>query len=125
MTAKAKAIATAFEYDSPEARIADYDWRELSAELSNYGCAIIKGLLSREECQQIASLYLQEEHFRSHIRMAQHGFGKGEYRYFKYPLPDLLGRLRTALYPRLAAVANEWNQRMGSSNPIQHGTASS
>jgi len=113
MTIKAKAIATAFEDESVEARVADYDWRELSAELSNYGCAIIKGLLSREECQQMASLYLQQGHFRSHIRMAQHGFGKGEYRYFKYPLPDLLGRLRTALYPRLAAVANDWNERMG------------
>ena len=113
MIAKIKAIATTFEDESAEARLAGYDWRELSAELSNYGCAIIKGLLSREECQQMASLYLQEGHFRSHIRMAQHGFGKGEYRYFKYPLPDLLGKLRTALYPRLAAVANDWSERMG------------
>ena len=113
MIAKVKASVTAFEDESAEARIAGYDWRELSAELSKYGCAIIKGLLSHEECQQMASLYLQEGHFRSHIRMAQHGFGKGEYRYFKYPLPDLLDRLRTALYPRLAAVANDWNERMG------------
>lgn len=113
MIAKIKAIATTFEDESAEARLAGYDWRELSAELSNYGSAIIKRLLSLEECQQMASLYLQKGHFRSQIRMAQHGFGKGEYRYFKYPLPDLLGKLRTALYPRLAAVANDWSERMG------------
>ena len=58
-------------------------------------------------------LYSDESHFRSHVNMARHGFGKGEYRYFRYPLPDLLDTLRTTLYPRLAAVANEWNGRMG------------
>ena len=66
-----------------------------------------------EECRQIAGLYPAEAHFRSHIHMARHGFGKGEYRYFKYPLPDLVGGLRTALYPHLAAIANDWNARMG------------
>ncbi|TGR90514.1 proline hydroxylase, partial [bacterium M00.F.Ca.ET.191.01.1.1] len=60
-----------------------------------------------------AGLYPQEHHFRSHIHMARHGFGKGEYRYFRYPLPDLIGGLRGALYPRLAEVANRWNERMG------------
>jgi len=65
------------------------------------------------ECAAMAALYPQEEHFRSHIVMARHGFGKGEYRYFRYPLPDLLGALRTALYARLAPVANGWNERMG------------
>ena len=74
---------------------------------------MVEKLLSPEECAEIASLYPHEEHFRSHIVMARHGFGKGEYRYFKYPLPDLLGGLRTALYPRLSGVANEWNERMG------------
>ena len=61
----------------------------------------------------MAALYSREEHFRSHIHMARHGFGKGEYRYFKYPLPRILGDLRAVLYPRLAGVANEWNSRMG------------
>jgi hypothetical protein len=70
-------------------------------------------LLSPAECRAIAALYPDESHFRSHIHMARHGFGKGEYRYFKYPLPDLLAGLRTALYPRLAGVANAWNERMG------------
>lgn len=70
-------------------------------------------LLSPEECAEIAALYPHEEHFRSHVVMARHGFGKGEYRYFRYPLPDLIGGLRTALYTRLAGVANDWNERMG------------
>jgi hypothetical protein len=85
----------------------------MSEELSGYGCAVIEKLLSPEECHQLARLYPHEDHFRSRVIMARHGFGKGEYRYFKYPLPDLLGGLRTALYPRLATVANEWNARMG------------
>ena len=124
MTAKVKAIIAAFEDESVGARVADHDWSELSADLSNCGCAIIKGLLSREECQQMASLYLQEEHFRSHIRMAQHGFGKGEYRYFKHPLPDLLGKLRTAFLvwpPSPTTGTSEW----ASINATQHNTASS
>jgi Uncharacterized protein conserved in bacteria len=65
------------------------------------------------ECREIAALYPHEEHFRSHIHMARHGFGRGEYRYFKYPLPDLLAGLRAAFYPHLASVANAWNERMG------------
>jgi hypothetical protein len=94
-------------------RVAEYDWSALSEELSGYGCAVIEKLLWPEECRQIAGLYPEESHFRSHIHMARHGFGKGEYRYFKYPLPDPVGGLRTALYPHLAAVANGWNERMG------------
>jgi hypothetical protein len=69
-------------------------------------------LLSPEECGAIAALYREGSHFRSHIHMTRHGFGKGEYRYFKYPLPDLVDALRTALYPYLAGVANLWNGRM-------------
>lgn len=98
---------------SAEARVSRYDWNGLSTDLSGYGCAVLDKLLSPDECRQIAALYPQEEHFRSHIHMARHGFGKGEYRYFKYPLPDLIGGLRAALYPRLAVVANDWNERMG------------
>ena len=70
-------------------------------------------LLSPEECATIAALYADENHFRSHVVMARHGFGKGEYRYFSYPLPGLIGELRTALYAQLAPVANAWNERMG------------
>jgi hypothetical protein len=95
------------------ARVAAYDWRALQGELDAYGCAVLPKLLSREECRTIAALYPDESHFRSHIHMSRHGFGRGEYRYFKYPLPDLIDGLRTALYPNLAGVANDWNGRMG------------
>ncbi|OCP16095.1 MULTISPECIES: 2OG-Fe(II) oxygenase [unclassified Ensifer] len=94
-------------------RVAAYDWQAIFDDLNGYGCAVMEKLLSVEECRRISALYQEEEHFRSHIHMARHGFGRGEYRYFKYPLPDLLGGLRTALYPRLADIANEWNGRMG------------
>ena len=93
-------------------RVAAYDWPALTSELDAYGCAVLPQLLSVKECRTIAALYSDERHFRSHVHMARHGFGKGEYRYFKYPLPDLLNGLRTALYPPLAGVANEWNVRM-------------
>ncbi|MBA3447749.1 MAG: 2OG-Fe(II) oxygenase [Pseudaminobacter sp.] len=96
-----------------EARIESRDWRALAAELDGHGCAVIEKLLTPEECREIAAFYPDEKHFRSHIQMGRHGFGKGEYRYFKYPLPDLLDDLRAALYPRLAPIANEWNARMG------------
>lgn len=95
-----------------DARVSGYDWQPLISELDKYGCAVLQKLLSPEECETIAALYSDESHFRSHVQMARHGFGKGEYRYFKYPLPELLSGLRTTLYPRLADLANEWNGRM-------------
>src|SRR5713226_2921284 len=113
MKPRAIAISSASAVTSAEARVAAYDWQALAGELDSYGCAVLPKLLLPAECRTIAALYPDESHFRSHIHMARHGFGKGEYRYFKYPLPDLLGGLRTALYPRLAGVANEWNGRMG------------
>lgn len=90
-----------------------YDWSTLSKELDGFGCAVMKDLLTPGECESLAALYDDESRFRSHIVMARHGFGRGEYRYFNYPLPDLPGALRGALYGRLALVANAWNERMG------------
>ena len=113
MSARPSSMSSASAASSAEIRVTAYDWDALAGELDTYGCAVLPKLLSAEECRSIAELYPDESHFRSHIHMARHGFGKGEYRYFKYPLPDLLGGLRTALYPRLADVANEWNARMG------------
>jgi hypothetical protein len=72
---------------SAETRIAAYEWQAIIGELGDYGCAVLTKLLSPEECRAIAALYPDESHFRSHILMARHGFGKGEYRCFKYPLP--------------------------------------
>jgi len=113
MNSHVSTISPASAVASAEARVAAYDWKALAGELDSFGCAVLAKLLAPEECRAIAGLYPDESHFRSHIVMARHGFGKGEYRYFRYPLPDLLGGLRTALYPRLADVANEWNVRMG------------
>ncbi len=121
MTARAKIVAAA-PIRSPEERVGAYDWNALASELGSYGCAVLEKLLTPKECREIAALYPQEQHFRSHIHMARHGFGKGEYRYFKYPLPELLDGLRTALYPRLVPIANEWNARMGDAAryPVRH-----
>ena len=99
--------------NSVEDRVGKYDWTALASEIDAHGCALIEKLLSPAECDEIAALYPREEHFRSHINMAGHGFGRGEYRYFRYPLPDLLAGLRAALYPRFVTVANEWNEGMG------------
>jgi O6-methylguanine-DNA--protein-cysteine methyltransferase len=90
MNARLAIVPAASADKSAEARVAKYDWLRLSDELSGSGCAVIEKL-SPEECQQIAALYPQGDHFRSHVHMARYGFGKGEYRYFKYPLPELLG----------------------------------
>jgi hypothetical protein len=75
---------------SEQERISRYDWITIASDLSNYGAAVLEKLLTRKECEGIAALYPKEEHFRSHIIMARHGFGKGEYQYFKYPLPGLV-----------------------------------
>jgi uncharacterized protein len=107
-------MTTSAASDTPtEERVAAYDWQSLGGELDTYGCAVLPTLLVREECRTMAALYQDESHFRSQIHMARHGFGKGEYRYFKYPLPSLLDGLRTSLYVRLASIANRWNERMG------------
>lgn len=109
----AAAVASSPPMPTAEQRVADYDWDTVAGELGGYGCAVIGKLLSPDECRQVAGFYRQEDRFRSHVHMARHGFGKGEYRYFKYPLPALIGDLRAALYPRLAIIANDWNERMG------------
>ena len=113
MTAPLKTMRAAPGAVQAKDRVAAFDWSNLTAQLDGFGNAVIEGLLTPEQCRGNAELYPHEEQFRSHIHMARHGFGKGEYRYFKYPLPDLISGLRTALYPRLAFVANAWNERMG------------
>src|ERR1700761_6564364 len=97
---------------SLQQRIEDQDWNRARLELDAVGCAVLPQCLTPQECTNLASLYTDDKHFRSHIHMARHGFGKGEYKYFSYPLPGLIAGLRSALYPHLAAVANAWNERM-------------
>ena len=92
--------------------IADLDWQAISTDLDGFGCSRLENLLSREQCRGIASLYPDDNPFRSRVVMARHSFGKGEYKYFRYPLPDLIAQVRTELYPKLAVIANRWNEEM-------------
>ena len=94
-------------------RLTSVDWAAAAVELDTQGWAMLPSLLSGEECAAAAGLYASGEGFRSHVVMARHGFGRGEYRYFAYPLPSLVADLRAALYPRLASIANRWHERMG------------
>jgi hypothetical protein len=82
-------------------------------DLDTRGYAVIQQLVTSAQCDELAALYPAEERFRSRVLMARHGFGQGEYKYFRYPLPGLIARLRNALYPRLAPIANRWNAAMG------------
>ena len=95
-------------------RLARVDWARLEADLNTSGAATIPGLLSADECSTMAALYPNEQRFRSTVVMSRHGFGRGEYKYFSYPLPKLVASLRSALYPSLAAIANRWNEALAS-----------
>jgi hypothetical protein len=94
-------------------RVDALDWTQIEADLDAQGCAVLRSLLTSDECRAIASLYPDDARFRSRIVMGRHGFGRGEYKYFSYPLPDLIAALRPALYARLQGVANRWNEAMG------------
>ena len=94
-------------------RMGRIDWAAVAADLDARGWAILPALLDEAECDAVAALYGPGPAFRSQVVMARHGFGKGEYRYFAYSLPRLVQRLRAALYPRLAPIANRWHERMG------------
>ena len=89
------------------------DWLQIAQELDAQGSALLHGVLSENECNAIASLYPDDSLFRSRVVMGRHGFGRGEYKYFSYPLPPIIHDLRTALYSRLALVANRWNKALG------------
>src|SRR5688572_29429867 len=93
-------------------RLDALDWTATETGLDAHGCALLPGLLSPDDCAAVASWYEQDALFRSRVVMGRHGFGSGEYRYFAYPLPDLVGGLRAALYPPLAQIANRWNAAM-------------
>jgi hypothetical protein len=95
------------------ARLQRIDACALEGDLDAQGWWVLRDLLTSTECDDVASLYGQDEGFRSRVVMARHGFGKGEYRYFSYPLPSLVQDLRAALYPRLVPLANRWHERMG------------
>lgn len=93
-------------------RLEMLDWERSTDELNTLGNVVVPELLSGDECQAVADLYREESVFRSRVVMASHGFGRGEYKYFRYPLPEIIAELRPALYTRLAPVANRWNEAM-------------
>jgi hypothetical protein len=96
------------------ARIETLDWAErVSHELDGQGSALLERVLSAKECQALAGLYQEDGLFRSRVVMARHGFGRGEYKYFSYPLPEIIEQLRTSMYARLVPIANRWNAAMG------------
>jgi len=101
------------EATNASSRIEMLDWQQIARELNDQGSATLKGVLTPHECGALAGLYQNESGFRSRVVMGSHGFGRGEYKYFSYPLPGIVQGLRTALYRELAPVANQWNQAMG------------
>jgi uncharacterized protein len=107
------APAQAAPAQNMEERVAAVDWDGVATQLDAQGSAVIERLVSPAECGALAALYPVDDVFRSRVVMARHGFGRGEYSYFGYPLPDLVGGLRTALYPQLAPIANRWHAAMG------------
>jgi uncharacterized protein len=105
-----------------KARLAGIDWVQIGADLDSYGAATLPGLLTAAECGTLRALYTDERIFRSRVVMSRHGFGRGEYKYFDYPLPQGVASLRAALYPHLAPIANRWNEhmRLGPRYPANH-----
>jgi len=92
---------------------AAFDWPRIAGDLDEFGCALVRGVLSPAECAGLAAGYCRPELYRSRVVMQRHGFGKGEYQYFRYPLPDLVAELRSSMYPPLASIANRWYAAMG------------
>ena len=122
MNAAAQAVTPSAAANHVAERVKTLDWEHVSHDLDAQGSALIERLLAPDECLAIASLYPQDNRFRSRVVMGRHGFGRGEYKYFTYPLPELIAGLRTAVYPHLVPIANRWNTAMGSDvrYPEQH-----
>jgi len=99
------------------------DWRQVGADLESHAYSVIGGLLSAAQCAALVESYPEDGLFRSRIVMARHGFGRGEYKYFAYPLPEIVAALRSALYPPIAQIANRWNAALGieARYPAEHG----
>jgi hypothetical protein len=99
--------------DAAASRVAAIDWQQTAMSLDERGYATTAALLTTEECRGLAALYDREEAFRSRVVMQRHAFGRGEYKYLQYPLPDVVEALRQAIYPHLAPIANRWRERLG------------
>lgn len=105
-------------------RVDAIDWTTVDADLDRHGCARVPGLISASECAALASLYPHDALYRSRVVMARHGFGRGEYKYFAYPLPAVVAELRATIYPHLSPTANRWNKALGidARYPADHAT---
>src|SRR5262249_29542898 len=112
MNATAKTVTQIASSKDAAARVKTLDWERVSQDLDAEGCAVVEGILSPDQCQALAGLYPKDDIFRSRVVMERHGFGRGEYKYFSYPLPDLIAALRTAIYPHLVPIANRWKNAM-------------
>jgi hypothetical protein len=106
-------VAQTPETSEAVVRIEALNWSQITNELNDQGSSVLKHVLTAEECANLASLYPNEDGFRSRVVMGRHGFGRGEYKYFSYPLPGIIQGMRTALYRELAPIANHWNKSMG------------
>ena len=113
MKSKHAASSQAPSSDVVRSRLAAFDWSAASVDLDAHGCAVIGPLLTADRCEELVASYETAGVFRSRVVMARHGFGKGEYQYFSYPLPKMVAELRAALYPALAEIANRWNEALG------------
>ena len=89
------------------------DWEDSRSQLDERGFVLISGMLRKNICKEIARYYAEDQRFRSRIEMARYSFGQGEYKYFNYPLPEIVQQLRAAIYPQLAPLANQWSERLG------------
>ncbi|HEV2957150.1 MAG TPA: 2OG-Fe(II) oxygenase [Xanthobacteraceae bacterium] len=105
--------STATALSKPTPALSAVDWERMLGELDAAGHAVVPGVLDGAQCAEVAALYQEPGAFRSHIVMQRHGFGQGEYRYFSYPLPEIVTRLREAAYPPLARLANAWSKHLG------------
>ena len=108
-TAQARKV----DKDDVADRVTALDWADISTQLDHFGCATTGPLLSANECVAISSRYDEDKIYRSRVIMARHGFGRGEYKYFAYPLPEVVASLRASLYAPLAEIANRWNEQLG------------
>jgi hypothetical protein len=106
MSARSKVVSIA---TSVAERVESNDWNRVAVELDAQGASVIERLLTASECTDLSACYPLEQLFRSRVEMAKHGFGRGEYKYFAYPLPDVVATLRTSLYPHLVPIANAWS----------------
>lgn len=123
MTAAARKVLSTAPGDVAD-RVNAFDWGRVADELNARGHAVLPQLLGAAECEAIAALYAKAPLFRSRVIMTRHGFGRGEYQYFNYPLPELVATLRTTAYPHLVPIANRWNELLRSDVrfPSEHAT---